>query len=56
MTRRDFELIARAIRSAGACGYTRHVSEALARELKASDPRFDPERFLAACEGERTNG
>jgi hypothetical protein len=49
MTRRDFELIAGALRNAGSLGVTRHVAEALADALATSNARFDRERFLEAC-------
>jgi len=49
MTRRDFELIAGAVRAAGALGPVRHVAEELADRLATSNPRFDRSRFVAAC-------
>jgi hypothetical protein len=49
MTRRDFELIARAIYTASERGYTGHVTLALADALRASNPRFDSDRFVQAC-------
>lgn len=54
MTRRDYELIARAVRNSGAVGYTDHVARSLARDLGETNPRFDSERFIAACKEGRT--
>lgn len=57
MTRKDFELIAKAIARAGASTSTPIVVQEalddlardLAGELKADNPRFDTARFLRAC-------
>ena len=51
MTRRDFELIAAAVRKASENGLTDHVATALARALAGTNPRFDRARFIAACNG-----
>jgi hypothetical protein len=60
MTRKDFELIAAAIRdatadalraygSSGKAGAEK-VARLMATTLKQTNPRFDKERFLAACD------
>lgn len=58
MTRKDYELIAKAIKdscrySNGFSGYDMDVvkstMECLADALKIDNPRFDPARFLKAC-------
>lgn len=60
MTRKDFELIAAAIKEAqtmfpasdaGSCARlgARTVAIELAARLRATNPRFDREKFLAAC-------
>lgn len=59
MTRKDYELIAAAIKrahdtshSAAGCDGTAIVedlAEDLAGELEATNPRFDAARFLEAC-------
>lgn len=53
MTRKDYELIAAAIRRASdAPGYAernKFVSMELADALYRDNPRFDRSRFLAAC-------
>ena len=59
MTRKDYELIARAIRAArtntnsfeGLVGI-RRVMEELRAELQATNPRFDGRKFIEACEEE----
>jgi len=63
MTRKDYELIAKAIKDVGLWyhvgeGERQHgagvvlfsLAMELARELGADNPRFDKQRFLAACE------
>ena len=63
MTRKDYELIAEAIKDVGlwyhvSGGDRQHGADVvlfslameLARELAADNPRFDQERFMAACE------
>lgn len=60
MTRRDFELIASVVRetelTAGNASYPDcevargQLARAFAAELAATNPRFDRERFLRACE------
>ena len=64
MTRRDYELIAKAIKDVGlfyhvnAGEHQRTVAEVvlfslameLARELGAENPRFNQERFMESCE------
>jgi len=53
MTRKDYELIAKAIRCASAApGYAARNSFAafaIADALASDNPRFDRERFLKAC-------
>jgi hypothetical protein len=49
MTRRDFELIARAVRSAAVVGRVGFVARPLADALASTNPRFDRGRFLEAC-------
>lgn len=49
MTRKDFNLIAETIRDLGDPSYTQATATAFAVRLRASHPRFDPERFLLAC-------
>lgn len=59
MTRKDFELIAGAIREASADGLSRATgtvlmgveltANRLADALKWANPNFDPKRFLEAC-------
>ena len=56
MTKKDFELIARVVR------YFRSrnlvipgLGEAFADELVKTNPRFDRERFLEACEVQEAN-
>jgi hypothetical protein len=54
MTRKDFELIAAAIRythSLDGSDYItlKRAADALADELAGTNPRFDRERFLKAC-------
>lgn len=61
MTRKDYELIAAALRSSRATNYTGSENRALynngvdnaahniARALQRDNPRFDRERFLVAC-------
>jgi hypothetical protein len=63
MTKKDYDLIAEAIRNVGLWyhvgeGERQHGSGVvlfslameLARELAAANPRFDQERFMTACE------
>ena len=63
MKKKDYELIAEAIKDVGrfyhvgrdfphlgAESVLRSVAMELARELAADNPRFDQERFMAACE------
>ena len=65
MTKKDYELIAEAIKDVGLWyhvgeGERQHgagvvlfsLAMELARELGAANPRFDKQRFLAACEVE----
>jgi len=54
MIRKDFEVIARVIRGLdffGAAGEADRlmVARAFARELSYTNPRFDADKFLAAC-------
>jgi hypothetical protein len=56
MTRKDYELIAKAVASAhdAATSQAEDFGVSLAavticRELKAANPRFDQSRFLLAC-------
>lgn len=54
MTRRDYELIARVLaRARGPGGLYSEDVDTLARDmadaLASTNPRFDRERFLAAC-------
>ena len=62
-SKKDYELIAKAIKDVGlwyhvGAGERQHGVEVvlfslameLARELSADNPRFDQERFMAACE------
>ena len=56
MTRKDFELIARALACCEAhcdsedeTGVVRWVAETVGLHLKAEHPRFDPSRFHAAA-------
>jgi len=64
MTRKDYELIAETLRTA--CGklpagspgaqahYVRQVlAGEFARALRATNPRFDESRFIAACNKEQ---
>jgi hypothetical protein len=46
MTRRHFQLIADALRESAA---PEHVARAMADALATTNPRFNRERFLAAC-------
>lgn len=57
MTRKHFEAIARAVKSAAKdCPYTtaeqmhRYIAIELARELLCTNERFDTKRFLRACD------
>ncbi len=53
MTRKDYELIARLIRGDGLNALSREdLAEAFADELAHTNPRFDRERFIAACMSE----
>lgn len=61
MTRKDYELLAAALRSSRATNYTNSANRALynngvnnaahniARALRRDNPRFDYVRFLVAC-------
>jgi hypothetical protein len=57
MTKKDFELIAKTIRSLDlrtpSCPSTdyhmRTVARAFAKELRSANPRFDELRFIEAC-------
>jgi hypothetical protein len=54
MSKKDFEMIARVLREhphAAGAGRIR-LARAFAAELAATSPRFDRERFIAACMGE----
>jgi hypothetical protein len=58
MSKKDYELIARVLResralstTSGKC-YARELAADFAAELAATNPRFDRERFIAACMGE----
>jgi hypothetical protein len=49
MTKKHFELIAKAMaQSSGQLGH-KEACQALASALAGSNPRFDQTRFLAAC-------
>ena len=63
MMKKDYELIAEAIKDVGLFYHVgrdyphlgaelvlRSVAMELARELAANNPRFDRQRFMAACE------
>ena len=62
MTRKDYELIAKAIKDVGLFYHVMgcrdvvtervlsSVARELARELGAENPRFDQERFMESCE------
>ena len=52
MSRKDFELIAGAVKAwgdAGACASKKLVREFLADALATTNPLFDREKFLEAC-------
>jgi hypothetical protein len=49
MTKRDFELIARAINKIQSLGAKRIAALALAAEIQNANPRFDTSKFLTAC-------
>ena len=50
MTRRDFELIAKAVRDAGLSERDRlALARAFAVRLATTNTRFDEERFVEAC-------
>jgi hypothetical protein len=50
MTKKDFELIAKAVRSLGASKHSRRVvARAMAEALHSANPRFDELRFMEAC-------
>lgn len=54
MTKKDFKLIAAALASIPCHEATRSAfAEALANTLATTNPRFDREKFLRACRGER---
>lgn len=57
MTRKDYERLAAALLSTRPMGDERFEGwsdavKAVANALAADNPRFDRERFVAACEGE----
>lgn len=53
MTKKDYELIARVLRTAEIDGQVglppMDLIQAFADELEATSPRFERERFIAAC-------
>lgn len=49
MTKKDFELIARAFAQSAKNDQTRTIAYRLADALATINPRFDRARFLAAC-------
>ncbi len=49
MSRSDYVMLARTLKSSGGC--TREVATKLAKELAAENPRFDKERFMTAALG-----
>ena len=49
MTKKDFELIASALRRLGAGHAWKDTCLAMADALANTNPRFDRARFLAAC-------
>jgi hypothetical protein len=50
MTRKDFNLIATAIRNADIDAKSKdHVARVMALELRTTNPRFDMMRFVDAC-------
>jgi hypothetical protein len=49
MTRKHFEMIAKAIRSLPP-EFRRALAENLADQLAKENPRFDRKRFIAACQ------
>lgn len=52
MTRKDFELIARAVRAVATTpSELMRLSTAFAEVLTLTNPRFDRVRFLKACRG-----
>jgi hypothetical protein len=52
MTRKDFELIANAVRYAGlGPRAVLQVAESIASKLKEFNPRFNKDKFIAACGG-----
>jgi hypothetical protein len=58
MSRKDYELIARVLRDANVADEHQYellerIALGFALELAATNPRFDRERFLAACGVER---
>ena len=59
MTKKDFELIARVVLSATGSDrqivHRQDLAEWFAAELEKTNPRFDRERFLEACEVQEAN-
>lgn len=51
MTRKDFELIASAIRESKATGTP--VEQVFVGKLLSTNPRFNADRFFAACKVEK---
>lgn len=52
MTRKDYELIASAIRELPYKATTMQIARKLAEKLQSTNPRFDQDRFIAkATEG-----
>lgn len=59
MTKKDFQALARALHSCKYAGdevVARTYIDAIADVCKASNPRFDRERFIEACETGTTRG
>ena len=54
MTKKDFQLIASVFKDTGTYGHW-NVIEKMADMLATTNPRFDRERFLKACESEQSN-
>ena len=52
MTRKDYELMAQAIKFASDNGLgVEDLPHLLARKLKLDNPRFDYDKFVVACSG-----
>jgi hypothetical protein len=49
MTRKDFELIAQVLSEVSDLPYRQQIAKNFADKLANTNPRFDRERFLAAC-------